>query len=1001
MEEIIFRNLEECNNFIMETAMKGEVVPEWAREQKRKFESVSSETPIYDTLKAHAKFPLTEDKAKCIERTVAKLLEDGPKAEEPGLLLGKIQCGKTDTFENIIGLAFDKGIDIAIILTKGTIALASQTRKRADADYAPLRYTGKNTGKPVVEIYDIMEDIRGGMIKANVDRSKTIIVCKKQTDNLNALTKLFEVYSPFLKEKKVLIVDDEADFASRNYQSQQLKPLYDEDGNIIPQPKGVKMAKISQQIDDFRKVPVYCRYLQVTATPYCLFLQPSGDLYLDGNRVMTFKPRFTSLVPAHDTYIGGKQYFEESENEDSMYWHLFHPVSDRCVEIMGKEDKRYLNNEKVSKYILDLAYAMVSYFMGTAIRVIQEREKGTIYKSSAIVHVEIDKENHRWQRRLIDRVVNDFKKCVVEEDHSDARVWSAIHFCYDDFVMSNEKGKAEGLISVDVPDEDVVINEIRDIFMNEDYHIQIVNSNEQIPLNEDGELKQKATANIFIGGNILDRGITIKNMICFFYGRNPKNFQQDTVLQHARMYGARPKEDMAVTRLHTTDAIYNVLKKMNELDNQLREWLGSGRYEDDEFPTFVGFSKNIKPCAAQKIKASNALTLKPQKRILPVGMWTGTKSEIGKTIKKIDELITSAPGYQFKDEDGFFEIDKGLVVEIISLISQTYVYDAKHENILHKNDLKELLCSLEYSTSKTDGKLWALHRTNRNISRIRENGAWVDAPDDGRTDLEPARRKATNMPVIMLFKENGSKTDANGEPWRNSAGEDIGWNGAEFYWPLLMMQAELPPVMYALEPDRQRWGSVFAIDVLLEGIDANEVLSLRVSEQLEPTYGPEGTIFGEDNPKTFTREIKDSTAKKYIAIDIFAGGELIEKKDAKIPYGVYSFNDGVFPYELRQYRYLLLQKTDTQGSSYMLIELDDSKTWSVYSTQDFNEEGDLVSSDGILLHARDIFVDKNLEETEEQETDVCLWHVSYKLKKVLKYKMGTYNWEAALAQNEE
>lgn len=45
-------------------------------------------------------------------------MEDGPQAAEPGLLLGKIQHGKTDTFEDIIGLAFDRGIDIAIILTK-------------------------------------------------------------------------------------------------------------------------------------------------------------------------------------------------------------------------------------------------------------------------------------------------------------------------------------------------------------------------------------------------------------------------------------------------------------------------------------------------------------------------------------------------------------------------------------------------------------------------------------------------------------------------------------------------------------------------------------------------------------------------------------------------------------------------------------------------------------------------------------------------------------------
>lgn len=55
------------------------------------------------------------------------------------------------------------------------------------------------------------------------------------------------------------------------------------------------MAKISQQIDDFRKIPEFCRYLQVTATPYCLYLQPQGELNLNGNIVKPFKPRFTEF----------------------------------------------------------------------------------------------------------------------------------------------------------------------------------------------------------------------------------------------------------------------------------------------------------------------------------------------------------------------------------------------------------------------------------------------------------------------------------------------------------------------------------------------------------------------------------------------------------------------------------------------------------------------------------------------------------------------------------
>ncbi len=66
-----------------------------------------------------------------------------------------------------------------------------------------------------------------------------------------------------------------------------------------------------------------------------------------------------------------------------------------------------------------------------------------------------------------------------------------------------------------------------------------VNSEEDVMnlLDDQGQLKLRTPLNIFIGGQILDRGITVANLIGFFYGRSPKKFQQDTVLQHSRMFG--------------------------------------------------------------------------------------------------------------------------------------------------------------------------------------------------------------------------------------------------------------------------------------------------------------------------------------------------------------------------------------------------------------------------------------------------------------------------------
>src|SRR6201999_2356440 len=97
-------------------------------------------------------------------------------------------------------------------------------------------------------------------------------------------------------------------------------------------------------------------------------------------------------------------------------------------------------------------------------------------------------------------------------------------------------------------------------------------------LDEKSELRLRTPYNIFIGGNILDRGITIPNLIAFYYGRNPKTMQADTVLQHSRMYGSRDLRDLAVTRFYTSRGVYDRLYTINEFENALRNAFESGAH---------------------------------------------------------------------------------------------------------------------------------------------------------------------------------------------------------------------------------------------------------------------------------------------------------------------------------------------------------------------------------------------------------------------------------------
>lgn len=46
------------------------------------------------------------------------------------MLLGEVQSGKTRAFIGVMGLAYDNGIDVVILLTKNSNALARQTKQR-------------------------------------------------------------------------------------------------------------------------------------------------------------------------------------------------------------------------------------------------------------------------------------------------------------------------------------------------------------------------------------------------------------------------------------------------------------------------------------------------------------------------------------------------------------------------------------------------------------------------------------------------------------------------------------------------------------------------------------------------------------------------------------------------------------------------------------------------------------------------------------------------------
>lgn len=938
-----FQTLAECLQFIEHLKQYNIPVPPEVMAEKEMLEErerIDENEFIFTTMKSHNRF-MSEEKEQCVREMVDQLLIDSPDAAQPCLLLGNVQCGKTDTFESIMGLAMDRGIDICVVMTKGTNTLTEQTLKRLNSDFKYFAESGRTDQKVIVRIFDIMDLIHMGLgTMAEDPRNRFIIVCKKETKNLQHLITLFREKSPELARREVLIVDDEADFASRAY--------YQRKGEF-------ELLRIAELIETFITIPHYYRYLQVTATPYSLYLQPDGTVQLrEGKEASPWLPRYTGIVPIHDKYIGGKQYYVDSKDDESMYSHLFKPVSEECIKQLSVRRPEFTSTRAHSDTILDLSKSIIGYLMAAAIRSIQEEKKGQTYKSSCLIHVEINKKYHEWQEELITSIIEDVRSTFVNKQNADIHLLSIQQEAYEDFRESNAKARTAGQIHEDLPPFDEVEARLRKILRFQDFSVNVVNSSEpgkvRTMLDDRGQLKLTRTANFFIGGSILDRGITIDNMLCFFYGRDPEKFQMDTVIQHARMYGARAKEDMAVMRFFTTDKIYQVLEQMNTFDDYLRDYLDKHKDKvrtEDITSIVIGYDPRIKPSAQNKYRPSNTKVLRAKQRILPIGFQTGTYDEIAGIVDKIDKLIMSAPGYKVDD---YFLIDFDLAAKIIQLCNETFIYNEEWANVDYRFDPNEMLTILDNLTYDTDGKLWCLQRTGRNSSRLRENGKFRDAPDDGRTD-KPAEI-AIDRPALLLFREKGAQSQ--------------GWRNAPFYWPLLFTPENTRDGIFTINADKRIKKPKPAIELAsLKLIPKDEVLNVTMSK------GPYmDIILGLQDVEH--RIIKPTTQSLYLERDEHGELVLAEGIPEGREYTVYDVVNGKFPFKPKGFKYIHFRCSRDQSGSKLLVSLKPRHPY------------DLVPEDFVDT---DIVYTSRGSGNEETYGDRAQWYLFYNIDKIIEYKM--------------
>ncbi|MFC2040743.1 Z1 domain-containing protein [Chloroflexota bacterium] len=701
------------------------------------------------------------DLQSCMENTVSNLLDKDTDLERPAMLLGKIQSGKTRAFIGIMALAFDNGYDMAIVLQKGTKALTEQTVKRLNTDFRELQRDDR------VQIHDILI-FPDNLVKYVLDQ-KLIIVVKKEVHNLRRVIDALENTYPDLSKRKLLIIDDEADFASIGF-------------SIKRQTSSIELTKIASQINELRNKVADSDYLQVTATPYSLYLQPDDINVSPQSEVFKpTKPAFTEVLPTYPGYVGGDFYFNESENENSLASFIYQTIPDAELLVLKHEDRRVFKiEEALSSYKINiLRKAIVSFIVGSCIRRLQERKSGNKenrYKYSFVVHTETQKDAHSWQ----ERVVRELRSKLYEAGKNNVKlIHELVKVAYEDLYRSVQ------LVSSIIPSLNEVTDEVLNAFQKDFIMVSVVNSEKQVAelLNDEGQLKLATPLNIFIGGQILDRGITIDNLIGFYYGRMPRKYQQDTVLQHSRMFGNRRKEDLSVTRFYTAQPIYQAMSRINEFDSALRDEFSKFGNEAGIVFIYKDPSNAIIPCSPNKIKLSATVTIKPYSRMLPIGFQIKPKNRTREILSTLDELILDLQG-NVKREDAFL-IDLISAKQIIDRIHRMFSYEVGFEW-----DCDAVKSCMEFLSNDSrdvnqKGKVWTLVRYGRDVRRILSDGSFFHAPDTSHIEGNIARQVAVHVPMLTLFRHLGKKSN--------------GWTGLPFWWPVLYAPSNTRTTIYTRE----------------------------------------------------------------------------------------------------------------------------------------------------------------------------------------------------------
>ena len=172
----------------------------------------------------------TETSVNEINQRIEEILEKRTAGQQrlSGLVVGRVQSGKTRNYVGLMLKAVEYGWDVIFILTSCSTALGIQTFSRIEKDFGDVGVTNGITLNNVIQYpKQVLEICKLAQSARNIGHNFYWGVALKQKNHLDNIIKWLEDNNAYVSKMKILIIDDEADNASP--EATASKELWDED----------------------------------------------------------------------------------------------------------------------------------------------------------------------------------------------------------------------------------------------------------------------------------------------------------------------------------------------------------------------------------------------------------------------------------------------------------------------------------------------------------------------------------------------------------------------------------------------------------------------------------------------------------------------------------------------------------------------------------------------------------------------------------------------------